>query len=61
MKSVMRTIVRVVTANKRNWAFALKPKGKEPDHNACVFIMGNGQSVPGLKMASKVFKIIYDV
>ena len=50
-----------MTSNKRNWAVTLKPKGKEPDHNACALIMGNGQSVPGLQMASKVFTIICDV
>jgi hypothetical protein len=33
MKSVMRTIVRVVNLNKRNWVDTLRPKGAESDHN----------------------------
>ena len=60
MKSVMRTIVRIVNANKRNWT-ALKPKGTESDYNGSCFIIGNGQMVPGLKMASKVSIIICDI
>jgi len=47
MKSIMRTIVRVVTANKRNWAVTLRPKGIESDYNGCVHIIGNGQTVLG--------------
>ncbi|MDF1534691.1 MAG: hypothetical protein P1P69_09365, partial [Methanosarcinaceae archaeon] len=61
MKSVMRTIVRIVTANKRNWTYALKPKGAESDYNDLCRIVGNGQMVPGLKMASKVSIIICDI
>nr|QNO48069.1 hypothetical protein MIDAKHNJ_00002 [Methanosarcinales archaeon ANME-2c ERB4] len=60
MKSVMRIIVRIVNANKRNWT-ALKPKGTESDYNGSCFIIGNGQMVPGLKMASKVSVIICDI
>ena len=60
MKSVMRTIVRIVKANKRNWT-ALKPKGMESDYNGSRFIIGNGQMIPGLKMASKVSIIICDI
>jgi len=61
MKSVMRTIVRVVRRNKRNWTDTLRPKGMEPDYNGCVNVLGNGQLVPGLKMASKVCTIICDM
>ncbi|MGP8322581.1 MAG: hypothetical protein ACT6FG_01110 [Methanosarcinaceae archaeon] len=61
MKSVMRTIVRIVKANKRNWTATLKPKGAESDYNDFRCIVGNGQMVPGLKMASKVSIIICDI
>jgi hypothetical protein len=47
MKSITRTIVRVVTVNKRNWAVTLRPKGIESDYNGCVHIIGNGQTVLG--------------
>ena len=60
MKSVMRIIVRIVNANKRNWT-ALKPKGTESDYNGSCYIIGNGQMVPGLQMASKVSVIICDI
>ena len=43
MKSVMRTIVRIVTANKRNWTGTLKPKGMESDYNDSRCIVGNEQ------------------
>jgi|LGVF01.1.fsa_nt_gb hypothetical protein len=36
-------------------------KGTESDHNGWDYIMGNGQMIPGLQMAPKVFTIIYDV
>ena len=39
----------------------LKPKGTESDHNDCLCIMGNGQMIPGLQMASKAFTIIHYV
>ncbi len=61
MKSVMRTIVRIVIANKRNRTDTLKPKGMEPDYNGLRDIIGNGQTVSGLQMASKAFTIICDV
>jgi len=54
----MRTIVRVVIYDKRNWVDTLKPKGMESDHNGCRDVMGNGQTILGLKMASKAFIII---
>lgn len=39
----------------------LRPKGMESDYNGSNHIIGTGQTVPGLEMASKVFTIIYDV
>ena len=57
-KSVMRTIVKVVSIDKRNWTDALRPKGMESDYNGCLHIIGNGQTVLGLLMASKAFIII---
>jgi hypothetical protein len=60
MKSVMRTIERVVTQDKRK-RIALRPKGTKSDYNGCGDVMGNGQTVSGLQMASKVFTIICDV
>ena len=61
MKSVMRIIVRIVTMNKRNRTDTLKPKGMEPDYSGLPNILGNGQMVLGLQMASKAFTIICDV
>lgn len=58
MKSIMRTIVRVVIYDKRNWVDTLRPKGTESDHNDCHGVVENGQMIPGLKMASKAFIII---
>ncbi len=43
------------------WTDTLAPKGTESDHDGWDDIMGNGQTVPGLQMAPKVFTIIYDV
>lgn len=61
MKSVMRTIVRVVNSNKRNWVDTLRPKGTESDHNGYWDVMGNGQTVLGSQIASKAFIVICDV
>ena len=49
--------------NKRKQSETLKPKGMESDHNGCTYIMGNGQTIFGLQVASKVFKkkIMHDV
>ena len=60
MKSVMRTIVRVVNSNKRKRTVTLRPKGMESDHNGYWNVMGNEQTIPGLQMASKAFVIICD-
>ncbi|MHC1624178.1 MAG: hypothetical protein ACXQTR_06285 [Candidatus Methanospirareceae archaeon] len=61
MKSVMRTIVRVVNLNKRKRTVTLRPKGMESDHNGYWNVMGNEQTILGLQMASKAFVIICDV
>ena len=61
MKSVMRTIERVVTQDKRKRTVTLRPKGTKPDYNGCGDGIGNGQTVSGLQMASKSFTIICDV
>ena len=57
----MRTIVRIVTANKRNWTDTLKPKGTESDYNDWRFIIGNRQTISGLQMASKALTIICNI
>jgi hypothetical protein len=61
MKSIMRTIERVVKRDKRKRIVTLKPKGTKSDYNGCNDVIGNGQTVSGLQMASKVFTIICDV
>ena len=61
MKSVMRTIERVVTQDKRKRIVTLKPKGTKSDYNGCRDVIGNEQTVSGLQMASKAFTIICDV
>jgi len=33
----------------------LEPKGMESDYNGSPHIIGNGQMIPGLQMASKAF------
>jgi len=61
MKSVKRTIVRVVTYNKRKRTVTLRPKGTESDYNDYSDVIVNGRTILGLQMASKVFIIICDV
>ena len=61
MKSVKRTIVRVVNDNKRKRTVTLRPKGMESDYNGYGDVIVDGRTVPGLQMASKVFIIICDV
>ena len=61
MKSVMRTTERVVTRDKRKRTVTLRPKGTKPDYNDCRGVVGNGQTVSGLQVASKAFIIICDV
>jgi len=57
----MRTIERVVTQDKRKRTVTLRPKGTKSDYNDCGGVIGNGQTVSGLQMASKVFISICDV
>ena len=61
MKSVMRITERVVTQDERKRIVTLRPKGTKSDYNGCRDVMGNGQTVSGLQVASKVFTIICDV
>ncbi len=61
MKSIMRTTKRVVTQDKRKRTATLRPKGTKSDYNGYGYVMGNGQMVSGLQVASKVFIIICDV
>ncbi|KAF5417749.1 MAG: hypothetical protein C5S38_00980 [Candidatus Methanophagaceae archaeon] len=61
MKSVMRTIERVVTRDKRKRTVTLRPKGTELDYNGCRDVIEGGQMVSGLQMASKAFINICDV
>ena len=60
MKSVKRTIVRVVTYNKRKRTVTLRPKGTESDYNGYSDVIVDGRMILGLQMASKVFIIICD-
>jgi hypothetical protein len=61
MKSIMRTIERVVTQDKRKRTVTLRPKGTKPDYDGSKDVVVNGHTVSGLQMASKVFIIICDV
>jgi hypothetical protein len=61
MKSIMRTIERVVTSDKRKRTVTLRPKGTKPDYDGSKDVVVNGHTVSGLQMASKVFIIICDV
>jgi len=51
------TIVRIVKQNERKQVDTLKPKGMESGYNGSADIMANGQMIPGLQMASKVFTL----
>ncbi len=46
--------------DKRKQTYALEPKGTEFDYGGLCDIVGNGQTILGLQMDSKVFIIIYD-
>ncbi len=61
MKSVKRTIVRVVTYNKLKRTVALIPKGTESDYNNYGDVIVNVRTFPGLQMASKVFIRLFAV
>jgi hypothetical protein len=47
-----------VKQNERKQVDTLKPKGMESGYNGSADIMANGQMIPGLQMASKVYHII---
>ncbi|NQE53543.1 hypothetical protein C5S29_08115 [ANME-1 cluster archaeon GoMg3.2] len=57
----MRTIERVVTQDKRKRTVTLRPKGTKSDYNDCRGVVGNGQTVSVLQMASKAFISICDI
>ena len=57
----MRTIERVITQDKRKRTVTLRPKGTKSDYNGCRDVIGDGQMVSGLQMASKAFINICDV
>jgi hypothetical protein len=61
MKSVKRTIVSVVTYNKRKRTATLRPKGTQSDYNGYSDVIVDGRTILSLQMASKVFIIICDV
>jgi len=61
MKSVERTIVRVVTYNKRKRTATLRPKDTESDYNGYSDVIVDGQTLSGSKMASKASIVICDV
>ncbi|MCD4798221.1 MAG: hypothetical protein K8R19_04315 [Methanosarcinales archaeon] len=41
--------------------FTLEPKGTESDYYGSFDVIGNGQMILGLQMASKAFEIIQDM
>ena len=41
--------------------YTLEPKGTESDYNGSFDVIGNGQMILGLQMASKAFEIIHDM
>ena len=55
---VTSPVLRRERASNRSFLFG---KGTESDHSGSDYIMGNGHTIPGLKMAPKVFVIICDV
>ena len=55
---VTSPVLRRGRASNRSFLFG---KGMEPDYNGLRDIIGNGQTVSGLQMASKAFTIICDV
>ena len=59
--SVMRTIERLLTRDKRKRTVTLRPKCTKSDYNDCRGVVGNGQTVSVLQMASKVFISICDI
>ncbi|MEA3487666.1 MAG: hypothetical protein U9R10_00235 [Euryarchaeota archaeon] len=58
MKSVERTIVRVMIDDKRKRVDTLKPKGTESDYNGYSDVIVDGRTFFGLQMAPKLFILI---
>nr|QNO43747.1 hypothetical protein BCIMGCOA_00009 [Methanosarcinales archaeon ANME-2c ERB4]QNO43845.1 hypothetical protein KKPOJJPN_00002 [Methanosarcinales archaeon ANME-2c ERB4]QNO46364.1 hypothetical protein KKGFGGCE_00002 [Methanosarcinales archaeon ANME-2c ERB4]QNO50580.1 hypothetical protein EJMHAFHI_00004 [Methanosarcinales archaeon ANME-2c ERB4] len=54
MKSIIQTIVRVVSIDKRKRTVTLRLKGMEPNYGGCECVIVDGQTVLGLQMASKM-------
>jgi hypothetical protein len=50
---------RVVKQDKRNWIYALKPKGTKSGYNGLKYIIENGHKIFGLKVAPKTYRIIH--
>ena len=61
MKKQMLNHRKSRNTRQAKWTDTLEPKGMEPDYNGCEYVIGNGQMVPGLQMASKAPAIICDV
>jgi len=52
---------RVVTRNKRNWIYALKPKGTKLGYSGSPDIIENGHLVFGSEVAPKTSTIIHSM
>ena len=52
---------RVVTRNKRNWIYALKPKGTKLGYSGSDDIIENGHQVFGSEVAPKTSTIIHSM
>ncbi|MEA1948300.1 MAG: hypothetical protein U9N83_13470, partial [Thermodesulfobacteriota bacterium] len=55
---VTSPVLRRGRASNRSFLFG---KGTKSDYNGCGDVIGNGQTVSGLQMASKAFTIICDI
>jgi len=61
MKKQMLNHCKSRNTRQAKWTVTLEPKGIESDYNGYEYVIGNGQMVLGLKMASKASAIICDV
>src|SRR5660397_225023 len=52
---------RVVKRDKRNWIYALKPKGTKSGYSGSNYIIENGHQIFGLKVAPKTSTIIHSM
>ena len=52
---------RVVTRNKRNWIYALKPKGTKSGYSGSDDAIENGHKFFGLEVAPKTSTIIHNM